>query len=115
MKGEALMKLSLILFVAGTVLGVFVAAGLTQEAAPGGPGEVLFKENCMACHFGGGNAINPNKPLKAAPQLKTFEAFLTWIRNPVQPMPAYPLTKISDEQAKKLYDYILKQEKGGWK
>jgi mono/diheme cytochrome c family protein len=109
------MKLSLILFVAGTVLGVFVAAGLSQGAAPGDSGELIFKQNCMGCHPAGGNVIKPDKPIKAAPQLKTFEAFLTWIRNPVQPMPAYPLTKISDEQAKKLYDYILKQEKGGWK
>jgi len=115
MKVEAQMKALLILCVAGMALGVFVASGLTQDSAPGGPGEVLFKDNCMGCHFGGGNAINPNKPLKGAPNLKSFETFLTWIRNPVQPMPAYPPAKISDEQAKKLYDYILKQEKGGWK
>ena len=115
MKREAAMKALLILCVAGMVLGVFVAAGLTQDSAPGGPGEVLFKENCMACHPGGGNAINPNKPLKGAQTLKTFGTFLSWIRNPVAPMPAYPPAKISEDQARKLYDYIMKQEKGGWK
>lgn len=109
------MRLSLILIVAGMALGVFVAAGLTQDATPGGAGELLFKQNCMACHPGGGNVINPNKPMKGAPQLKTFETFLSWIRNPVAPMPAYAPATISDEQARKLYDYILKQEKGGWK
>jgi cytochrome c6 len=115
MKGGVAVKTFLVMFAAGMALGAFVAAGLTQDAAPGGAGEAFFKQNCMGCHPGGGNVIKPDKPLTGASQLKTFEAFLTWIRNPVQPMPTYSPAKISDEQAKKLYDYIVKQEKEGWK
>jgi mono/diheme cytochrome c family protein len=109
------MKLTQILIVAGMVVGVFVATGLTQGSSPGDAGELIFKKNCMGCHPGGGNVIKPDKPVKGALQLKTFAAFLVWIRNPVAPMPAYSSTTISDDQAKKLYDYILKQEKEGWK
>ena len=110
-----MMKLSMILPVAAIALGIFLAAGLTQGSASGGTGELLFKQNCLGCHPGGGNVIKPDKPIKGAPQLKTFEAFLAWIRSPVAPMPAYSSATISDDQAKMVYDYILKQERGGWK
>jgi mono/diheme cytochrome c family protein len=53
--------------------------------------------------------------LKGAQTLNTFEAFLSWIRQPDQPMPPFPPSTISDQQAKALYDYILKEEKDAWK
>jgi mono/diheme cytochrome c family protein len=109
------MKLSLILFIAGMAVVLFVAAGPVPGSASGNAGEAIFKENCMACHPGGGNVVKPDKPMKGAPQLKQFGSFLTWIRNPVQPMPPFSPATISDDQAKKLYEYILKQEKEGWK
>jgi cytochrome c6 len=96
-------------------VGLLIIAGLTQRAAGAVSGEQVFKEQCSACHAGGGNILNPKKPLKGSPPLKTFAAFLTQIRKPQQPMPPFPPSKISDEQAKQLYDYILKQEKAGWK
>jgi cytochrome c6 len=97
------------------LVGLFTIAGLTQGTAAPASGEQLFKEQCASCHAHGGNILNPKKPLKGSPLLKTFEGFLSQIRKPMQPMPPFPVSKISDQQARQLYDYILKQEKGGWK
>jgi cytochrome c6 len=97
------------------LVSVFTTAGMTQGTTGAASGEQLFKEQCSACHPNGGNVINPHKPLKGSPKLKTFAAFLSWIRKPVQPMPPFPPSKIPDQQAKKLYDYILKQKKSEWK
>jgi cytochrome c6 len=95
--------------------GVFTIAGMTQGATGAAPGEQLFKEQCAACHAGGGNILNPKQPLKGSPVLKTFAAFLSQIRKPQPPMPAFAPAQIPDKQAQQLYDYILKQEKAGWK
>lgn len=75
-------------------------------------GEEVFRLNCAACHPQGGNIINPSLPLQGAPELRDFDTFLRYIRNPgTRPgstgsMPAFPDTKISREQAKKLYCYV---------
>lgn len=51
--------------------------------------------------------------MAGAPQLVNFQVFLLFVRNPVEPepnislMPVIPPEKISDEQAKPLYDYII--------
>ena len=97
------------------LVGVFILAGMTQGTTAPASGEQLFKENCVSCHVGGGNILNKQMPLKGSSDLKTFVAFLTQIRKPQQPMPSFPPSKISDKQARGLYDYILRQEKTGWK
>jgi cytochrome c6 len=100
---------------AAMLTGLFSIAAVTQgTAAPVSAGQ-FFKEQCAACHAGGGNIVNPKMPLKGAPLLKTFAAFLSQIRKPQPPMPTFSPSKISDGQARKLYDYILKQNKAGWK
>jgi mono/diheme cytochrome c family protein len=109
------MKTILAMLIIGVFTCSFVISAFTQDSAKGSPGEVLLKENCAACHPNGGNVINPNKPLKGAQTLNTFETFLSWIRKPIQPMPPFPPSKISDQQAKELYDYLLKETKGVWK
>jgi uncharacterized membrane protein len=94
--------------------GQLVYAGL----APAGPtrymaGEKVFDKNCTGCHAHGGNVISPNLPLSSAPQLAKFEEFEQFIRAPHTPdgtpgaMPAFPSAKISDEDTKALYDYIV--------
>ena len=97
------------------LVGVFTIAGMTEgTAAPASAGQ-LFKEQCSACHAGGGNVVNPKMPLKGGTLLKTYAAFLSQIRKPQPPMPTFSTAQISDEQAKGLYDYILKQNESGWK
>jgi cytochrome c6 len=110
------MKQAIFLCLIAVILtSLFTIAGMQQGTAAPASGEQLFKENCAACHAGGGNILNPKMPLKGAPLLKTFAAFLSQIRKPQPPMTAFPPSKISDRQARKLYDYILKQNKAGWK
>ena len=108
-------KILAMLIIIAAFMCSFVISAFTQDSAPGSSGEVLLKENCAVCHPNGGNIVNPNKPLKGAQTLNTFETFLSWIRKPVQPMPPFPSSKISDQQAKELYDYLLKETKGVWK
>ena len=77
-------------------------------------GATLFKQTCGACHPNGGNSIKPNFPLKEAPQLVSFETFLAYIRNPRARdgsqtiMPSFSPEKFSDQEASKVYQYIVK-------
>lgn len=64
---------------------VFAVVGMTQGQTGAASGEQVFKEQCSACHAGGGNILNPKIPLKGSPRLQTFAALLSWIRKPVQP------------------------------
>ncbi len=77
-------------------------------------GARIFKGNCNGCHPHGGNIIATNLPLNIAPQLADFDTFLAYVRHPKMPngsrgeMPDFPPTKISDQQARDLYAYIVK-------
>jgi uncharacterized membrane protein len=77
-------------------------------------GEKIFLKNCSACHPYGGNVVKANLTVTGAPELINYRIFLDYLRDPKQPkgsialMPIVPPTKISDEQAKQLFDYITK-------
>jgi cytochrome c553 len=81
------------------------------------PEAQIFNANCGSCHPNGGNTIMPNLPLKGAPQLADYNTFLSYIRHPTMPngspgpMPAFPPERISDEQARNLYQYLKSMEK----
>jgi mono/diheme cytochrome c family protein len=76
-------------------------------------GEKLFNANCSACHPHGGNTIRPNLPLRNAPQLNALDTFTAFIRNPkprdgtANIMPPFDESKVSGQQGKELYDYIV--------
>ena len=92
-----------------------------QEASSEKSGEALFKEHCSSCHPEGGNILNPNKTLhkkdREAHNIRTAEDIVKKMRNP-GPAPTHPqkwagmtmfdATKISDDEALKIADYILK-------
>jgi len=73
-----------------------------------------FNNSCGACHPNGGNSIKPHLPLKDAPQLVNFETFLSYIRSPkardgsTTVMPSFSPEKLSDQQAREVYQYIVK-------
>jgi len=75
-------------------------------------GAKLFSANCKGCHPHGGNILKPNLPLRSAPQLADFNSFEAFISDPrlpdgsKGPMPAFASNKISDQQARELYEYI---------
>jgi uncharacterized membrane protein/cytochrome c5 len=103
-----------VVVVLGYYGGQLVYAGL----APGGPaiysaGQKVFDNNCTGCHAHGGNVIDPNLPLALAPQLKRYEDFEEFLRDPRMPdgtigaMPPFPASKISEQDARALYEYIV--------
>ena len=78
-----------------------------------GLGEEIYGEDCRSCHAQGGNTIYPNLPLRGSPELADFNTFLSYIRNPTMPngsggpMPAFGPERISDGEAKTLYQYLV--------
>ena len=64
-------------------------------------GEKLFATNCNDCHPHGEDILN-------APQLSDVYNFRSYLRNPNRDMPPFPLEKITDTQAMRLYQYITK-------
>jgi uncharacterized membrane protein len=73
----------------------------------------LFNKNCKTCHPGGGNLFKAQFPLKSAPQLANFDTFVVYIRNPKARdgsqtiMKPFPADKLSEQQAREIYQYIV--------
>ncbi|MDD2273142.1 MAG: c-type cytochrome [Desulfuromonadaceae bacterium] len=86
---------------------VVVSISLMSVAAfaAGAGGEEIFKAKCAACHPGGGNIINPNKPLKG---IKNTKVIVNKIRKGGGGMPVFDTKTISDTDAKLLAGYIIK-------
>lgn len=76
-------------------------------------GHQVFVSHCSGCHVNGGNIFFPNLPLHSAPQLQSYETFIAFVRNPTLPdgtkgpMPPFTVDKLSDQQARELYDYVI--------
>jgi len=84
-------------------------------------GESLFKDNCSPCHPNGDNILNRKKTLhkadREANKIFTAEDIVKKMRNP-GPVPTHPQDwagmkmfdkdKISDDDALKIANYILK-------
>jgi mono/diheme cytochrome c family protein len=87
---------------------------LAAEVPEGQAAPEQFSQTCGACHPGGGNVFKPYMPLKEAPQLEDFNAFVAYLRNPKPRdgsdciMPAYPLENFSDRQAREIYQEIIR-------
>jgi mono/diheme cytochrome c family protein len=73
-----------------------------------------FINECGSCHPDGGNIFKANLPLRNAPQLADFKTFLAYIRSPQARdgsqtiMPAFPSVKVSDQQARVIYEYVVR-------
>ncbi len=100
----------------GAVLLVFVVLmygvhAMAKEAEKKG-GEQLFKENCSPCHADGGNVINPKKTLHKkdldANKIKKPEDIVKKMRNPGPGMTKFDEKTVSNKDAKKIAEYILK-------
>ncbi len=120
MKGEG-MKLCATISTAAALIFLFAvslpAKGTSEETS----GEALFKEHCASCHPDGGNILNPNKTLhekdREANNIRTVDDIVRKMRNP-GPFPDHPQEwagmrmfdqkTISDDDARKIADYILK-------
>ncbi len=117
-ESKALLVIYVIAFLTVGGLGYFGGRLVFGGRAPAAPpalqaGQGLFENNCMACHPNGGNAISPEAIIIGSDELKDFPTFLGWIRDPrldngqKGPMPDFLPWKISDGQARQLYDYLI--------
>jgi uncharacterized membrane protein len=93
-------------FLTVTILGYFGGQLLIEEGGRDQAatvrflsGEKLFGVNCNGCHPDGSGIVN-------TPRLTNFNSFLAYLRNPGGGMPSFPPEKISEKQAKKVYQYL---------
>ena len=119
-KGEGARPITLIYvcsFLVVVVLGYFGGDLVYGEQRPTASERYLarknvFDENCAGCHPNGGNIIDPGLPLLTSTRTRDFDTFLAFVRNPNMPdgatgmMPAFPAGKISERQARELYNYV---------
>jgi len=90
--------------VAATVMvSVCMMYGSALAAESGGG--AIFKANCSSCHPNGGNVMNPNKALKG---MNSSKMIITKVRSGGGGMPSFDAKTISDADAKRLADYIIK-------
>ncbi len=121
-KGQAallrLIPIYLLSFLIVVVLGYYGGELVLGGRSPYIPPEFrqaasIFDTHCSECHPGGGNISNPKLPLRNAPQLGNFETFVSQIRDPTlsgganSSMPAIPREILSDDDAWKLYQFIV--------
>lgn len=98
---------------AGIVIGTGIMV-LSGGKAMGAEqtGEALFKQNCAICHVDGGNIVNPQKPLhkkeREANGVKTTADIIKRMRHPGPGMTMFDEKTISNKDAHKIAEYILK-------
>lgn len=116
-ESKALLVIYVIAFFTVGGLGYFGGRLVFEGRAPYAPanlqpGKRLFENNCMACHPNGGNAIVAQYLLNGSDNLVDFDKFRAFIRNPRLdsgsrgPMPVFSTEKLSDAEARVLYDYV---------
>lgn len=90
----------------------FATAGFAKAETKAKSGEELFEANCAACHPKGRNIVNPMKTLhkkdRDANNVKTPQDIINKMRNPGPGMTQFDKKTISDKDAKKIADYIIK-------
>jgi cytochrome c6 len=112
MKGDRMRKVTAII-AAGFIIGI------GSVILPGGKavgteqtGEALFKQNCSVCHVNGGNIVNVQKPLhkkeREANGIKTAADIIKLMRNPGPGMTKFDEKTISNNDAHKIAEYVLK-------
>jgi cytochrome c6 len=78
-------------------------------------GETEFKMHCAACHPNGGNIVKPDKTLShkdlQKSGIKTADDIVKLIRKPGSSMPAFDKKAISDKDARKIAEYVIKSFK----
>jgi cytochrome c6 len=97
---------------------VATAPATTTTPAPTAPvgaertGAEMFKQYCEVCHPAGGNTINPKKTLSAKgmaerSKITKPEDVVRVMRNPGPGMNKFDEATISDDDAKKIGEYVL--------
>ncbi len=101
-------------FVALVVICLSAAYAVAENAAAQS-GAALFAANCKVCHPDGGNIINPAKTLhkkdREANHVMTAADIMHIVRNPGPGMTKFDEKTLSDHDAHKIAEYILKNFK----
>jgi cytochrome c6 len=116
MKKSAIYAVCIAFVTALGILGGFLVFPGISPAAPDKPqdGEKLYTTHCGGCHPNGGNTITPDLPVIGSPKLKNPDIFAKFNRNPLKTdgskgiMPAFANEKVSDQEMKQIYQYIVK-------
>jgi uncharacterized membrane protein len=122
-ESKAMYVIYVLAFCTVVLLGYFggriVFGGRSPEAGKSfQAGRKIFDTDCSGCHPQGRNVIMPNMPIHGSNKLANLQTFTAFIRSPhldngsKGPMPDWPPAKISDQEARVLYDYV-KQAFGG--
>jgi len=87
-------------------------APTTAPSTTGLTGEQLFKQHCAACHPNGGNTVTPAKTLSAKgmaerSKIATADDIVKVMRNPGPGMNKFDEAMVSNDDARKIGDYIL--------
>ena len=110
-KEEPLKKIFAIVLTAAALFS-FAAAGFAKEETKATSGEELFTKHCVECHPKGRNIANPMKTLhkkdRDANNVKMSQDIINKMRNPGPGMTQFDKTTISDKDAKKIAEYIIK-------
>lgn len=77
----------------------------------------VFDKNCVACHAGGKNVMNPDKTLTAESLEKngmnSLDAIKKIVTEGKAPMPGFGAS-LSKEEIDSVSSYVLEQSKKGW-
>jgi len=110
-KEETVKKIFTIVLTA-VALFLFATAGFAKEETKAKSGEELFTKHCAECHPKGRNIVNPMKTLhkkdRDTNNVKTPQDIISKMRNPGPGMTQFDKTTISDKDAKKIAQYIIK-------
>jgi cytochrome c6 len=106
------MKKLLIVSIVVFSLVMFAIAGYAAKEATGKSGEELYKQHCAICHPDGGNIVSPDftlhkKNLQAHKITKAGD-IIKKMRKPGEGMTTFDKKTVSDTDAKKIAEYILK-------
>ena len=100
------------------VLSIFAIATfvLAAPALAQDTGKKVFDANCGACHFKGGNSLNPSKTLKKEDLEKygkfSAEAIYDQDMAGAGAMPSF--ARLGDEKLRAVAAYIMEQAEAGW-
>lgn len=88
----------------------FTAVSGMAQASPK-TGEAEFKEYCSACHYDGGNLINPAKTLSKIDRekngVKTTKDIIKIMRKPGEGMSMFDEKTLPETDANKIAEYII--------
>ena len=99
------------LIVAAMIAGVSAASSVWAQDTPKGDAtngkKVYLADGCYQCHgrVGEGGSMNGAAPILAQTRMP-YTAFMRQLRNPINDMPPYPDSLLSEKEAADIWAYL---------